>query len=423
MWIALLQILLILLVIAGWLVYSFFLAEDVDAARDYFLGYAVSDFGQVLYFTLSDNPYVTEFYTSYTPLCFLICLPFALVCKGNPLFYQLKAPLSEEAYNAAIVQTWEFWVAYCLYVLVFVAGLTLLTYKLLSPKIKDRFWLAMAVIFSNLGVFAISRGSNVQHILLLILVYLWLYRSEKAWQREIALVCLAAAGVCKYYPFIFGALLLREKDFWAALRVVGYSALLFFLPFFLFEGGVSNIPRYFWNLGWFVGGEERIAHGGNLSAYSLMSKILVGLGCEQGSPGVKTACLFTSLSVLAATAALTILSGSRFTQAMMCAAAMTLIPPVSYYYAVIFLIVPVYALAAEWERIKGWRRWFYVAFFAFCSFLPTLVMTNLLLQTLCYLASLVIEWVFFFRERRGKGTAEESLPEIEKGRAEEQSRQ
>ena len=47
MWIAHLQLLLILLVIAGWLVYSFFLAEDVDAARDYFHGYAVSDFGQV----------------------------------------------------------------------------------------------------------------------------------------------------------------------------------------------------------------------------------------------------------------------------------------------------------------------------------------------------------------------------------------
>ncbi|MGN1235424.1 MAG: hypothetical protein ACI4U2_05555, partial [Christensenellaceae bacterium] len=87
-----------------------------DEAWTFLKKVAASDFGQVVFFTLSKNPYQGEFFTVYTPLNFLLAYPFALICKGNGIFYRLSE-LGVDEYNTLAVGTWEFWVAYVLFVI------------------------------------------------------------------------------------------------------------------------------------------------------------------------------------------------------------------------------------------------------------------------------------------------------------------
>lgn len=365
---------------------------------DYVLNYGVSDFGQLLYFTLSPNPYTSAFNTMYTPLNFLFILPFALICKGNEAFYGLTDISMREAYNHAILCTWEFWTAFVLYSVLSLVLIGVLLYRLRSWRRSDFFLAYGAVIFSNYFAFAISRGTNVFQVLVFLLFFLNFYKSEKGWLRELSYLALAIAGVMKFYPLLFGALVLREKKWFASLRIALYFFLLFFLPFLAYEGGFENVTYYLRNLEYFADDEGRVGESLNLSVHSLVYRFFALFGGEERTV-VKVVSYALIAVVLAASAYVGIASGSAFSRLVALCCGMTLIPPVSYYYLVMFLVLPLSAALDEWGEIERPRRYFYIVFFSLMSFLPLAVVLDFTLQSLLFIAALVWECVRLIRQK------------------------
>lgn len=103
------------------------------------------------------------------------------------------------------------------------------------------------------GVFLSSyeRGNVIVLAIIGTTAYLLFYRSENKLLREAAFLCLAVAAAIKCFPAVFGLLLLYEKRWKEAARLMVYGAVLFFVPFLFLQGGLANIPQWISNLGVF----------------------------------------------------------------------------------------------------------------------------------------------------------------------------
>lgn len=87
----------------------------------------------------------------------------------------------------------------------------------------------------------IERGNSVIFVLTLLLFGLKLRESTSAIKREIALILIAVSVGLKIYPAIFILLYLKDRRFKEALRLIIYTAILFFGPFVFFGGFLGFI--------------------------------------------------------------------------------------------------------------------------------------------------------------------------------------
>lgn len=97
-------------------------------------------------------------------------------------------------------------------------------------------------------LFMFERGNNIIIALILSLIFVTFYKSDKVLVRELSLIALSAAIAIKIYPIVFCALLVREKRIKELLRTALYSILLFVVPFFIFYDGLGSIKLLLANL-------------------------------------------------------------------------------------------------------------------------------------------------------------------------------
>lgn len=108
---------------------------------------------------------------------------------------------------------------------------------------------AFSALLSFPVFFTIGTGNNTLFAAIFTMIYLFWYDSSNRYQREIALISLAAAAATKLAPAIFGILLLYEKRWKDALRTIIYGVVLGVLPFCVFGGGIRyNLPLWIRNL-------------------------------------------------------------------------------------------------------------------------------------------------------------------------------
>ncbi len=107
---------------------------------------------------------------------------------------------------------------------------------------------AAAVLLSAPMLYSFERGNTIILTMFFVMIYLFYYDSEKRCLKEAALISLAVATSLKMTPALLGVLLLYNRQWKEAIRVVIYGAVIFVVPFFFFEGGLSNIPQMFDNM-------------------------------------------------------------------------------------------------------------------------------------------------------------------------------
>ena len=117
-----------------------------------------------------------------------------------------------------------------------------------APRGKRAAILA-AFLISMPTVFAFERGNIILFAAGLCGYFLLGYKSENRVLRELSFLALAAAAALKIFPALFGLLLLSERRYKEALRLLVYGALLAFLPFVFLQGGFSGLPLLFENFG------------------------------------------------------------------------------------------------------------------------------------------------------------------------------
>lgn len=119
---------------------------------------------------------------------------------------------------------------------------------LYAPRGK-RLLLLAAFLVSMPTVYAFERGNIILFAVGLCAWFLLGYRSESALMRELSFLALAAAAALKIFPAMLGLLLLAEKRYRDALRLVLYGLLFAFLPFLLLRGGFDNLRLLLENFG------------------------------------------------------------------------------------------------------------------------------------------------------------------------------
>ena len=106
---------------------------------------------------------------------------------------------------------------------------------------------AFAICVSMPVLFTIERANLLLLTLVFVFFYIFNYDSENKIRKELALISLALAASFKITPAVLGILLLYNKQWKEAVRVIIYGIIFGIFPFVFFEGGFSNIVQMFKN--------------------------------------------------------------------------------------------------------------------------------------------------------------------------------
>lgn len=199
------------------------------------------DFFNVLKYISTNDPYHYTLFASisekaYPPFAYLILYPFSTVTNSMNL-------------NPADVRNSQFGI---MSVSIFLGTCILLMcflffhYKVGSGLTKAA--TALALLSSGIFFFSLERGNTIFLAVVCLGAFLFWYKSENRIIRELSYIALACAAGLKVYPVLFGILLLKDKQWSAAVRTIVYGGLVFFLPFLFFTGGFSNISQLLTNV-------------------------------------------------------------------------------------------------------------------------------------------------------------------------------
>ena len=103
--------------------------------------------------------------------------------------------------------------------------------------------LAICLTASFGVIYAIERGNVILITFLLLFFFIKNYKNQNKIIHELSLLALAMAFGFKLYPAIFGILLLKDKQFFSAIRSAFYGITLSIISLLVFEG-FSAIPYW-----------------------------------------------------------------------------------------------------------------------------------------------------------------------------------
>ena len=389
-------------------VYAFAAQHNGDDSFAWLLG-IFSDFVEIMNASLKDSPYITNG-TSYPPIAVMVLYPFALICKNVFATYSHMEGLTVDELTARVILHKEFWIALLLFFFLSILSTIFIVIKHYHLDRVSALKVASLITFAAPFIYAIMRGNTIYFALVFLLLFLLLYESKSPVVREISYLCLVLAGSIKIYPLFFGIYLLRKKKFFASVRVGVYFALLFFLSFHFFQTGLDGMDPFVDNLSGFVFSDERWLSMRNLSISSMLYKLFYLF-----SPAVADGRLFLVVNVVILgafflTATVTgIATRSPFSRAVIATSVMVLFPTVSYFYVLIFTIIPFMEFLRSYDGYSRRKQMAYTAGFL-------VLFTTLFLLPQCFVPHALILLAMFCAEAHGviKG---ELIPYFKKKRA------
>lgn len=380
---------LALLGITLYYIYAFAALSNGSHAFDWLLG-IFSDFVAIMDFALSDSPYL-EGGSSYPPLAIALLYPFARICCGVLIQYDAQA-MSIDALTSRVIAYPQFWLALILFFLICSALIVLTVLKKYRLDPLSSIKLALIIILSTPFVYAIMRGNVIYFAFLFLSVFLLWYDHPSALLRELSYLFLAIAGMIKIYPLFFGVFLLHKKQWGPALRVALYFVLGTFLSFFLYQDGLGNLSPFLSHLGAFMNAGDRLLSPSNLSLSSTLCKLLCLF-----SPKEFTTVLFQQIHIFSVITVFLIatitasLTQSTLSRSVIAAGVVVLIPSISYFYVLIFFLIPFFEFLKSYEAHSKRKKSFYLLCFALLFFTPTILLKNFILHALTVIAMLGVE--------------------------------
>ncbi len=207
------------------------------------------DFFNSLLYNLND-PYENSVF--YPPLSTIMYKALLLLVPKEAIETYIYAPHST-AFNTTIKLRQEFLVPFILYFIVTFVALYVVLKNAKKGSLGEKLLFTFIIITSAPMVFLFERANNIIVVLIALLTFLGLYRSDSRIMREISLIALGVAITTKMYPIVFCALLFKDKRYKDIIKVGIYTFLLFFVPFFLFYDGMESIRLMLSNLNGFSG--------------------------------------------------------------------------------------------------------------------------------------------------------------------------
>ncbi len=380
-------------------VYAFAAMYNGSSNFDWLLG-IFSDFVEIMNFSLKESPYLVDSGSSYPPLAIAILYPFALICKDVFAKHNYSHTTIDEL-TADVVLSPQFWVA----ILLFFAICSLLTVflasRLFGLRGKNALKLSVIILFSAPFVYAIMRGNTIYFALIFLLIFLILKNSKNPVAKEFSYLSLALAGAIKIYPLFFGVFLLKDKKIFASIRVGIYFFLIFGFSFFIFRNDIQDVSPFVDNLSGFMSNELRLLQLNNLSISAQLYKLIHGITPAVSSDSIAFTAI--NISILAIVFAVStyaaIATKNSLSRFVICSAIVILIPPISYFYVIIFAILPFLEYIRNYNELNMGKRVFYFAAFLILFMTVFILPKNFILHSFTIISMLVIEIVSVIRER------------------------
>lgn len=219
-----------------------------------------TDFSDSIYDSLFKDPYI-ERCAMYPALTYLFyraigsVIPAGVIAEGS---YSIR----DSYYGQLLFQIYCF----LIFIALFCAIIKIMRTNGTANKV-----FAVALVLSSPVLFAYERGNSILLSLVFLLLFFGYKDSEKGYQRELALLCLAVSANIKLYPAVFGMILIADRKYARALRCMLYGIILFVVPFFFF-GGLKDIRIMFDNI-FRTGGVFSVQYGYQVGIRHLLSYI------------------------------------------------------------------------------------------------------------------------------------------------------
>ena len=249
-------LLLALLASRGALLHRFFFYDVTDTGMDFF---------HSIEYTRGRMPY-GQFDTLYPPLANLFFyVLYLLVPKTQSATWteSFISSLNMKGTERDLRLQQATMMLFIVFVIVVVLGIVSMTERLTRSCGGRKELLAFCAVFSYGVLYGLERG-NILLLCWPLMAFFILYRnSENPLLRELACLALAIAAGFKLYPAFLGVLLLRDKNYLAAVRTVLYGVVCLCFPLFFFNEGLFGLTLWFRVLFDFSGsrGEPWIGNG------------------------------------------------------------------------------------------------------------------------------------------------------------------
>jgi hypothetical protein len=129
-----------------------------------------------------------------------------------------------------------------LYMFSVAALFMLLIYDTIEKQKLYKILIAFCLMLSGIFIFSYERGNNIFLPALCSSFFVLNYNHKNKVIRECSYIALAIAAGIKVYPALLGLLVIFDRNYKGALRLIVYGIAFAFLPFLFFEGGFRNLP-------------------------------------------------------------------------------------------------------------------------------------------------------------------------------------
>lgn len=343
MGIMLVLFLISLVVTGGKSIYQFLFFDRKDIFMDFFN--SIND-------CFEGDPYGKK--CIYPPLTYVI---YTIFGKFLPMDMAM-----EEKYGIFDVRdTTQGLTVYFIYTLIIVAIMLALIWKFLKGDSRKKLQFSIMTLMSMPVIYSFDRGNIVWFCMAFLMVYIFTYDSKNKILREIGLISLAIATSIKIYPVVFGLLLLFDKRWAEAKRCIIYGVLIFFVPFLCF-GGFSDFGVLLSNLtkaSDFLGSR---GHGYRLNFHNTAFGICDIL--KYRGPRIDSTLELMIKVFYVFFIPCIFLAKERWKKVFLLTAVLVGMPPFSYAYSMVFVIIPLMLFLNE-NKGKP-RDIFYAVCFVFC---------------------------------------------------------
>lgn len=227
------------------------------------------------------------------------------------------------------------------YMIYFTISLILFLYlgkKLLNRNSRETISFLILICLSCPFLFQFERANIIFISLLGTMAFFAWIDSDNKYLREAALIALALSAALKIYPAVFGLLLVKEKRYKEAMRLVIYGVLCFFIPFLFIRGGFSTIPQFIKNL-LYTSTVDQAQRDGYKLSFSAIISYIIRCGTDNVLMAEKAG---EKIAIVMAAAGLFAFPWikERWKSILLLSCLLIGIPNMSYTYTAIFLVIP-----------------------------------------------------------------------------------
>ncbi len=189
-----------------------------DNRRDVFMDF---------YNTLSDNAMGKVFNNNIYPA-------FAVLITD---FINLFVPHDVAIQGGAYLRTTQVGnMVFIMFTIISFLNLSFLLFKYKSGSEFERYLFVIIILLSCPFIYLIERANIIILSLIFSIIFIFNYDSDNKYIKQLSFICLSMAAAIKIYPCILGVVLIKDKKYKEATRLVIYGVAFFFLPFFFYDG-------------------------------------------------------------------------------------------------------------------------------------------------------------------------------------------